>query len=155
MTARTQIALVPGAAAHVASLAPRLRRIDRIECAAMGRTGEQALRHGLAASVETWTALIGGEPQAMFGVVVDCAASGEAIPWFLGSRQVAGEARALISQGPAIVAAMHRHGRWLRNFVSCENRAAIRLLEHWGFTVEQEFIAVRGIAFRRFIRESV
>jgi hypothetical protein len=136
-------------------LAPRLRRIDRIECEAMGRTGEQALRHGLVASVQTWTALIDGEPEAMFGVVVACAASGEAIPWFLGGALVASHARALIGLGPEILAAMHRHGRCLCNFVSCDNRAAIRLLEHWGFFVEPEPIAVRGIAFRRFIRENV
>ncbi len=155
MTARPPIELVPGAMAHAGNLAPRLRRIDRIECEAMGQTGAQALHHGLAASAQTWTALIDGAPQAMFGVVVACATSGEAIPWFLGSTRVASEARALIGLGPDIIAAMHRHGRCLRNFVSCDNRAAIRLLEHWGFFVEPDPIAVRGIAFRRFIRESV
>jgi hypothetical protein len=48
---------------------------------------------------------------------------------------------------------MHRHGRRLCNFVSSENRQAIRLLEHWGFTVEQDHVVMREVAFRRFIRE--
>jgi hypothetical protein len=89
----------------------------------------------------------------MFGVVVESAASGDAIPWFLGSDQVACHARALIAMGPVIVGAMHAHGRRLRNFVSSENRQAIRLLEHWGFTVEQDQVVIRNVAFRPFIRE--
>ena len=89
----------------------------------------------------------------MFGVVAGSAAGGDAIPWFLGSDHVSRHARTLITRGPAIVAAMHRHGRRLCNFVSSENRQAIRLLEHWGFTVEQDHVEMRKVAFRRFIRE--
>jgi hypothetical protein len=147
------IRLVRGSADHVSNLAERLRPIDRIECEAMGRSAEQALRHGLVASARTWTALIGDEPHAMFGVVVESVASGHAIPWFLGSNQVARHARLLIAQGPAILTAMHCHGSRLCNFVSSDNRQAIRLLEHWGFTVEQELVVMRKVAFRRFIRE--
>jgi hypothetical protein len=130
-----------------------MRPIDRLECEAMGRSAEQALHHGLAASARTWTALIGDEPHAMFGVVVESVAGGCAIPWFLGSDQVGRHARLLIAQGPAILTAMHRHGRILCNFVSSDNRQAIRLLEHWGFTIEQELVVTRAVAFRRFIRE--
>ncbi len=147
--------LVPAEAAHIADLAGRLRAIDRAECAAMGRTGAQALRHGLLASARAWTALIDGEPHAMFGVVVESAATGDAIPWFLGSDKVARHGRLLIRLGPVILARMHRHGRALRNFVSCDNRQAIRLLELWGFFVEPEPVIVRQAAFRRFIRETI
>jgi len=145
--------LVPGATEHVADLAPRLRTIDRVECEAMGQTGEQALRHGLDAGAQTWTALIDDEPHAMFGVVVECPASSHAIPWFLGSDQVMRHARLLVAHGPVMLRAMHRHGRHLCNFVSRDNRQAIRLLEHWGFTVEPQLVVTRGVAFRRFIRE--
>jgi hypothetical protein len=145
--------LVPGHDDHVPALARRLRAIDRIECEAMGRTGSQALRHGLNASAQTWTAMVDGEPHAMFGVVVECAVGGDAVPWFLGSSMVARHGRALIAEGPAMIAAMHRHGARLRNFVSSDNREAIRLLEHWGFTVEDEPVVMRSVAFRRFIRE--
>jgi len=149
--------LVPGAIEHVPDLARRLRTIDRIECRAMGHTPEQALLQGLATSVKTWTALIGDEPHAMFGVVVASAEDydgiGWGIPWFLGSDRVPHHARQLIAQGPAIVAEMHRHADRLCNFVSSDNRQAIRLLEHWGFTVEAELVVTRAVAFRRFIRE--
>lgn len=152
-TMALSLRLVPGSVNHVPVLASRLRCIDRIECEAMGRSAGQALHHGLLASARTWTALIGDEPHAMFGVVVESAATGDAIPWFLGSDQVARHARALIARGPAILDAMHGHGRRLRNFVSSDNRQAIRLLERWGFTVEHEPVVVRTVAFRRFIRE--
>jgi hypothetical protein len=149
--------LVDGAIEHVPGLAQRLRTIDRIECRAMGHTPEQALRHGLATSARTWTALIGDEPHAMFGVVVAAGAGDDSnvlgIPWFLGSDLVPRHARQLIAQGPAILADMHRHADRLCNFVSSDNRQAIRLLEHWGFTVEHEHVVLRAVAFRRFIRE--
>lgn len=147
------LVLVPADHDHIVRLAPRLRQIDQIECAGMGRTPEQALRHGLCASAQVWTALVDGEPHAMFGVVVESAASGDAVPWFLGSAKVAQHGRVLVTRGPAIVARMHRNGRTLRNFVSADNRQAIRLLEHWGFTVDHELIVMRGVAFRRFMRE--
>lgn len=147
------VCVVTAAAEHIPDLARRLRTIDLIECQAMGHTPEQALRHGLAAGAKTWTALIDTIPHAMFGVVVDNADNGVGIPWFLGSDQVAYQARLLIAHGPAFVAEMHRHARQIVNFVSSDNRQAIRLLELWGFTVEHELVVTRGIAFRRFIRE--
>jgi len=153
MRATTSVCLVPGHHDHVSSLARRLRAIDRIECAAMGRTASQALYHGLAASAQTWTAMIDDAPHAMFGVVVENAASGDAIPWFLGSDRVGRHGRALIEHGPVVIGTMHRHGARLRNFVSSDNRQAIRLLERWGFTVEHEPVVMRSVAFRRFIRE--
>jgi hypothetical protein len=153
--AKSAIHLVPAHRDHVSRLATRLRPIDRIECLAMGREPGQALDHGLAASARAWTALCEGEPHAMFGVVVESVAAGNAIPWFLGSSIVAQHGRALVEQGPVIIAAMHRHGARLRNFVSSDNRQAIRLLEHWGFTVEHEPFFLRSVAFRRFIREII
>lgn len=148
-----QVRLVPGVEAHIWALSHRLRAIDRIECEAMGQTAEQALQHGLAESVRTWTALIDHQPHAMFGVVAGDDQREDGVPWFLGSDQVARHARLMVAYGPTVVATMHRHARRLCNFVSSDNRQAIRLLVHWGFTVDLEQVVVRGIAFRRFIRE--
>ncbi|WP_428333242.1 hypothetical protein [Novosphingobium sp.] len=151
---KAALCVVPGHESHVAGLAKRLRAIDRMECEAMGRSAGRALCHGLAASAQVWTVMVGGEPHAMFGVVVESAAGGDAIPWFLGSDLVARHGRAMIELGPAVISAMHGHGARLRNFVSSDNRQAIRLLERWGFSVEHEQVVMRGVAFRRFIRES-
>ena len=111
------------------------------------------MQHGLAESVRTWTALIDHQPHAMFGVVAGDDQREDGVPWFLGSDQVARHARLMVAYGPTVVATMHRHARRLCNFVSSDNRQAIRLLVHWGFTVDLEQVVVRGIAFRRFIRE--
>ena len=154
MSRTTAIRLVPAAPHHVAPLAARLRRIDRIECAAMGLSPAEALTRGIATGAQTWTALVDGQPQAMFGVVIECARSGDAVPWFLGSDDVAAHGAALLRLGPAIVRAMHRHGRTLRNYVSAENTRAIRLLTRWGFVVLPDPIPVRGVPFRLFIRET-
>lgn len=154
MTAGALIRLVPGALDHVPLLAERLRAIDRIECAAMGLTGAEALTRGVLTSAVCWTALVDGEPQAMFGVVIECAAGGDGVPWFLGSDCVAAHGRALLRQGPGLIAAMHRHARTLRNYVSADNAQAIGLLEHWGFSVATAPILIRGLPFRRFIRET-
>lgn len=144
---------VAGERCHIAALARRMRAIDRIECAAMGFGPEAALWRGLDRSAWTQTALIDGVPHAMFGVMVESAQASIAVPWFLGSDHVMHHARQLVREGPAIIAAMHEQGRTLRNFVSAANGRAIRLLEHWGFVVEDPVVTVRGVAFRRFIRE--
>jgi hypothetical protein len=148
------VRIVPGLAEHVPELAPRLRAIDRLECEAMGHSAQSALCHGLTTGARTWTAMIGDEVHAMFGVVIVACAEAEGIPWFLGSDEVARHARLLIGMGPQILADMHGYAPNLRNFVSARNRQAIRLLWHWGFTVEPALVVVRGVAFHRFIRET-
>lgn len=145
--------LVPAEPAHVPFLAHHLRPIDRFECLAMGRSPAAALEHGLSASAFCCTAMIGTEPHAMFGLVVDSVLASRGIPWFLGTGQVRHHGRALVGHGPAIIARMHDHAQHLVNFVSSDNRPAIALLERWGFNVEQEHITMRGAAFRRFTRE--
>lgn len=154
MTEGASIRLVRGTLDHVPQLAGRLRTIDLIECRAMGLTGAEALTRGVLTSAACWTALVDDEPQAMFGVVIECAASRDGVPWFLGSDRVAAHGRVLLRQGPGLIAAMHRHARTLRNYVSADNAQAIGLLEHWGFSVATAPILIRGLAFRRFIRET-
>ncbi|MFD2780186.1 hypothetical protein ACFS32_02575 [Novosphingobium pokkalii] len=76
------VVIVPAQARHVGFLARRMRAIDQIECRAMGREPKAALRHGLMASTRCWTALVDGQPHAMFGVVVESALTGRGCPGF-------------------------------------------------------------------------
>ena len=149
----TELRLVPAAYRHVNRLARDMRAIDQTECMAMGRTPKQALRHGIMASAWATTALVNGEPQAMFGLVVDCALTGEGIPWFLGTDEVFRHGRELIRTGPRILGRMGDSTRVLRNLVSADNDRAIRLLRRWGFTIDPEHVRVGGVAFRRFEME--
>ncbi|WP_239000569.1 hypothetical protein [Novosphingobium pentaromativorans] len=131
-------------------IANRLREVDREECAAMGRTAKQAMRLGLATSGKAWTALVDGKPEAMFGVVVEDLINGLGTPWFLGTDEVYRHGRELLMWGPGFVSRLGDSLQRLGNLVSSRNRQAIRLLQCWGFTVEEDEIMIRGVAFRRF-----
>ncbi|GFM29273.1 hypothetical protein [Novosphingobium sp. PY1] len=146
----SRVAVVSAEFRHINVIANRLRAIDREECAAMGRTAKQALRLGLATSGKAWTALVDGKPEAMFGVVVEDLINGRGTPWFLGTDEVYRHGRELLMWGPGFVSRLGDSLRRLDNLVSARNRQAIRLLARWGFTVEEEDIMVRDVAFRRF-----
>lgn len=145
-----RIRLVPAQHKHIGRIARRLRDIDRRECEAMGRSGKHALRAALGTSSKAWTALVDGQPEAMFGVVVESVLDGTAIPWFLGTDEVYRHGRALLMWGPEMVDRLCDSRMTLRNLVSAENDKAIRLLRRWGFTVAEEEVFVRGVPFLYF-----
>ncbi|NKJ43057.1 hypothetical protein [Novosphingobium sp. SG720] len=149
---QTHVEIVPAHARHVGFLARHMRAIDKAECRAMGREPKAALRHGLIASTHCWTAMVAGRPHAMFGVVVESALAGRGVPWFLGTNEVWRHGRTLLRLGPPILAAMHDSSAVLANLVSTGNTRAIRLLERWGFTVDEDTMLVGDLAFRRFAR---
>jgi hypothetical protein len=145
----TRIEIVPAQFKHIGRIARRLRVFDREECEAMGRTPKQALRLALMTSEPAWTALVDGQPEAMFGVVVESALSCEGTPWFLGTNEVYRHGRELLMYGPGLLARMGDSMK-LSNFVSTRNRPAIRLLKRWGFTVGEEETVIRGVPFVQF-----
>lgn len=148
--APSRIAVVPAERRHINIIANRLREIDREECEAMGRSGKASLRLALDTSAKAWTAMVDGKPEAMFGVVVEDLLSRIGTPWFLGTDEVYRHGRELLMWGPGFVARMSDSRLTMRNLVSARNRRAIRLLERWGFTVDQNEVTVRGVAFRPF-----
>ncbi len=135
---------------HVNRIANRMRDVDRQECEAMGHSPKQALRDGLFNSQKVWTALVDGEPEAMFGLVVNSALTGEGVPWFLGTDEVYRHGKALLSWGPGFVSIIRDSSPRASNLVSADNFKAIRLLGKWGFIVHPELEYHSGIAFRRF-----
>lgn len=151
----SRIRIVPAAFRHVNFIARRMREIDRLEVEALGRTPKQALRYGLLSSSKAWTALVDLEPHAMFGVVEHNALTREASPWFLGTDEVYRHGRELLMWGPGFVSRMCDSPRRLSNLVSAENRQAIRLLQRWGFTVDEKLVDVNGTAFRYFEKVAV
>lgn len=150
----SRVRVVPAERRHINTIANRLREIDREECEAMGRTGKHSLRLALDVSSRSWTALVDGKPEAMFGVVAEDLMNGIGTPWFLGTDEVYRHGRELLMWGPGFVARLCDSSKTLRNLVSSRNRRAIRLLERWGFTVDQDEVIVRGVAFRRFEKVS-
>jgi hypothetical protein len=124
--------------------------MDRVECAAFGHSPKQALRRGLIESDMAWTALVDGTPSAMFGLVTVSAIEGLGRPWFLGSDEVYRHGRTMLALGPRVLARMLDSSNHLSSLVSSANGRAIRLLERWGFTVEDDEQVVGGIPFRAF-----
>jgi hypothetical protein len=130
-----------------------MREIDQIECMAMDRSPKSALRIALDTSSKSWTALVDGKPEAMFGVVVESALSSDACPWFLGTDEVYRHGRELLRWGPGFLDRLCDSRFTLRNLVSARNTRAIRLLKRWGFDIGDEAVIVRGVSFLRFERQ--
>lgn len=142
--------LVPARLVHVGPIATNIRSIDRQECEALGRTPKEALRSGLRCSLSAFTALEGGRPLAMLGVVPSALLGGKGTVWMLGVEDVFRHGRQLVAQGPGIIADWLGTFRELGNIISVENAAAIRLLERWGFAIGGRVEVHRGVEFVPF-----
>ena len=149
-----RLRLVGASPAHVGRIAYRMREIDRIECGASGRSAKAALRLALRSSSWAITALVDGDPHAMFGVAPISLVQDRGSPWFLGSDETYRYGRALLELGPDVIARMHASFRRLENTVSTGNGRALRLLSRWGFTIGDAPFEVSGVEFVRFWRES-
>lgn len=149
----TAVKLVPAAWRHVNRLAREMRACDVAECAALGRTPKQALRLGIGTSLWAMTALVDGEPHAMFGLVVVNAMTREGAPWMLGSERIYRHGRDLLTKAPSFFGRMSDSCDVLSNVVGAGNDRAIRLLKRWGFTVDPEHERIGGMNFRRFHME--
>lgn len=138
---------------HIGPIANRMREIDRIECAALGRNPKNALRSGLRFSSISLTASDEHGPQAMMGVVPEDLMAGRGTVWMLGSDAIYDHGRDLLIAGPVILAAWLRAFRRLENIVAVENDRAIRLLRHWGFTIGEDIETHSGVTFLPFFIE--
>jgi len=130
-----------------------MRADDVMECAAMGRAPKQALRDGLIASTQCFTALVDGRPEAMFGLVVTSALNGEGTPWMLGTDAIYDHPRAMLRWGPRFVAAMLDSTPALSNLVAADNVRAIRMLRRWGFDLSGAAILIGDMEFLAFRME--
>ncbi len=147
------VAIVPASPAHIGAIANRMRVADRIECAAMGHTPKHALRLGVRGSSLCFTAMVDGVAQAMFGLVVTSALSGQGTPWMLGSDAIYDHPRAMLRLGRRFIAAVADSTPHLSNLVAADNPRAIRYLQALGFIVEEQQIVHNGVAFRVFAQD--
>lgn len=144
------VRLVPAKLSHVGLIANRMRAADIEEVAAFGRTPKQALRMGLRASVQVYTALIDGRPEAMMGLTPVSALEREGTPWMLGTETIYENARAMLYLGPKVVSRWRDSTRNLSNLVARKNARAIRMLRRWGFEIGDEPVVVGGVEFVTF-----
>jgi hypothetical protein len=142
----------PAVYGDIHRIAARMSAIDRLEVEAGGSTPKDALRRGLKCSVMCWTGLVDDRPEAMFGLVMASALTGEGVPWLLGTDAARRQARAFLAIAPAYVRAMEQITPILSNHVHRDNAASIRWLTRLGFTIEAETVDIGGQPMRRFFK---
>lgn len=130
-----------------------MRVIDRIEAEAFGLSAKVMLRQTFAHADEAWTVWLGSVPIAMFGVSPASMVDWSGRPWFVGSDAVPACARFMLLRGASFIERWHERYRYLENWVSADNRAAIRMLGRWGFDVGDDPVSFGGVAFLPFRRE--
>ena len=136
--------VIPAVASHLDQLAPRLREADRREIqAAFGRPPDAILEAGFRNATRCWTVLGGGRPVAMFGV-------GRrrepriGTAWLLASDDFDRFRGQLRREGSYWVDVLMTGHDVLANFVSADNRVAIRWLTWLGFEL---LVLHRGAGF--------
>ena len=145
------IEVVPASPRHVNRLAQRMREIDQLECLVSGVTPKNALRWGVMASTMSWTLLIDGEPEAMFGATTLSLLDGKGRPWLLMSDKAALQHKALVRLGAIYTEAMHRNYSVLYNFVHADNDTSIRWLARLGYAIGAVDV-INGQPMRPFVR---
>lgn len=144
--------VVPARPNHVGTLAWRMREIDRLEAEAMGSSPKDALRSGLIGSLCSWTVLIDGRPEAMFGVSPISLAEGKGRPWLLMTDAGARQHRALMRLGARYTEVFHRLFPVLENYVHAHNATSIRWLTRLGYAVGAVDV-IGGQPMRHFYRK--
>lgn len=147
------IELVLATLAHVGPIATRMRHWDQVECEAHRKLPKQALRLGLAGSIDVFTAKLDGRPEAMMGLVPVNALTGEGSPWFLGTEAVYDNPRAMLAFAPHVLGKWRDSTPCLESIVANGNARAIRLLRKWGFTIGNDVRMVGDVPFVSFRME--
>ena len=131
----TRYTVVPATLEHARALAPILRAADVAELAELCREPLESLEQSVAGSSEAFAVFVDGEIVGIFGVYPRSVISDEAFPWLLGSETMATHARAIMVFSRNWVEEKRKQFRYLHNYVSPHNVAAIRWLRWLGFTV--------------------
>jgi len=144
------IEIVPACAAHIRTIARRMRQADRDEiAAASGRSPAAALAFSLRKSSQAWTAVIDGRPEVMFGVADLNILAGIGAPWLLGTDSVERNYRQFVRRSVSWRDQLLGRYPVLRNFVDDRNKVSIRWLRWLGFKFSDP-IMFGGYAFRAF-----
>ena len=144
------IEIVPARAAHVRSIARRMRQADRDEvAAASGKTPGEALMFSLRKSSLAWTAIVDGRPEVMFGVGDLNILAGIGAPWLLGTDAVERHYRQFLRRSVGWRGQLLARYPVLRNFVDDRNTVSKRWLEWLGFKLSDPVI-FGGHTFRSF-----
>lgn len=136
------------------SLAPRMREADKAEVkAASGKHPYLALLEGIDCSEQAYTAEVGGEPIAIFGVCpTDNPSVG--VVWLLGSDVISKHRIDFLRKSRDWVDHFQTKYPVLCNAIDARNTVHIRWLQWLGFTFIQELPnhGVENRLFYQFVR---
>jgi len=138
----------PAQPEDIPALAPRLRAVDCRECAAWGRTPQEALELALLSGGDAWTGLVDGSVEAMFGVTPKSLMDRLGVPWMLQTDAV--PYRAIVQHAPEWLARIERMFPKLENWISADNHESGRWLRRLGFTIDAEQTVIGGEPMHRF-----
>lgn len=130
------IYVVPAEAAHIRTIARRMRKADREEIrASSGRSPRAALKFSLEKSTEAWTIIMDGRAEVMFGVGDINVLAGIGAPWLLGTDEFERHYIAILRGSMKWTRQLFSRYSTLRNFVDARNTASLRYLRWLGFTI--------------------
>lgn len=144
------IQIVRARAAHIRTIAERMRQADRDEVwAASRKTPVGALMYSLRKSSVAWTALVDGRPEVMWGVGDINILAGVGAPWLLGTDAVEKHTVTFLRRSTDFRAQLLARYSILRNFVDDRNTVSIRWLKWLGFRLLDP-VEFNGHSFRLF-----
>lgn len=151
--------LVPAQAEHIDAIAARARPQDVAELWAVARTTPaEAMARGLATTADACTALLDGQPVAMFGASPYSILGGIGTPWMIGTtdlRRWSAQKELLRVAAPAVDQMQARFQALLFNVVDARNHAAQRWLRWLGFRFLAPVpVGPDGLAFIPFCRSA-
>jgi len=130
---------VPVQGWHADHLATHMRDADARECMALGGLlPRAALEQSLACDGPRWTALMDGEPAAIFGVVPVTAMGGGGVIWLLGTPLLLTHWRTFARLSKPLLRELLARYDSLINVVHVDNCAAIRWLEWVGARIVRQ-----------------
>lgn len=140
---------------HIRSLAPRLRKIDQLECAAMsGMYPAEVMAMSAGLSVLCRVGLVDGRPEAIWGMTPVSEIWGSFSPWCLTSDWVESNPIHFMRFSREFLQEMRSQASYLQNHVHINNSFSKRWLASVGFTVDPEPKAINGHVWNRFYWEN-
>jgi len=147
-----RLTFIPALPDHIAPIADRMREADRLEVlASSGKTPAEALAFSLSKSAASWTIIIDGRPEMMFGVADLNILTQVGSPWLLGTDVVHDHRSEFLRGSVRWREQLFERYDILRNFVDDRNTLSMRWLKWLGARFSEPMpIGVNGEMFRMF-----
>lgn len=113
----------------------------------------KALTKGMNSSGDSWTIVIDGVPIGMVGVSNRTLITKVGTPWLLGTDSLLNDKKLFLRVSRVVLKNISEGYKLLENYVSVENKSAIRWIEYLGFTFGEEIRSITGVTFKRFFLE--